>query len=329
MRHLLYPRFPTVVRRNNTGRKTAPSSRWPVDAIPSSSSSTTPSSPTHLESLSSIIQYGQQCSPNCGCVVRFELRTASTPRTTVVTHASYTAKQIILTKDQAKADSKSNHDNYTISPVRTTRNQKLQSRSCNCSTLHKLSHELVQYVNQRERPLHRYQNELEFYSVRSSIGFQQTVLQKHRLPRHHSHCFDLLEEAWTAAVKGFLPQQRKTRQSFPKIPSPLPPTDQPFYLPDLIDPVHAPFQNESYRILTPSSWSSPVWNQASIPPTTTSRNNILDFSSALKMWDIQLLQDEPEPRVEEEVKAVPADWVSFVDEIIIHDQEESPSSGAM
>jgi hypothetical protein len=50
---------------------------------------------------------------------------------------------------------------------------------------------------------------MEFAGVRSSPAFRHTVLEKQGLPTTDTHCFDVVEEALTAMVKGHMPKPRK------------------------------------------------------------------------------------------------------------------------
>jgi hypothetical protein len=144
--------------------------------------------------------WGQQCSPNCGCVVRFE--TEIDPATDKITMANYYAKTIVTTSNQQQQDQESKF----LQPVLTSRTNRPLVQECSCPTLHQLASSVVDHLPSKKMSTVR--NMSEFSSVRSSMAFRQTVLVEHELSKSDTHCFDVLEEAFTAMVKGHIPQPR-------------------------------------------------------------------------------------------------------------------------
>lgn len=146
--------------------------------------------------------WGQQCSPNCGCVVRFE--TKVDPATQTIVDSSYHAKSIITVPRNGR-----------LEPVLTTRTQKPMLKECKCKTVHTLAKEITSYLP--DKNLDRIRNGTEFTFTRSSPAFRHAVLAGNKLPRTDTHCFDVLEEAFTAMVKGVMPKQRRNNKSFEKL----------------------------------------------------------------------------------------------------------------
>jgi hypothetical protein len=184
-----------------------------------------------------VVAWGQQCSPTCGCVVRFERSEQQ--------RLSYTAKRVVLTTMSSSSR-----------PEVTQKGRPLLA-PCHCTALHHLSTALVNHYNNSNNSNNnnhphshhcdgstgtpkttrqgRLFTDLEFQSTRSSRVFSHAVLQSQGLlrhsnnnnnnddddthPYHHHHhhhhqlyaCFDVVEEAWTALVKGYLPAPRRRR----------------------------------------------------------------------------------------------------------------------
>lgn len=151
--------------------------------------------------------WGQQCSPNCGCTVRFETELDGKKQ---ISSASYSAKMFITTKQ------KTEHGLEYLQPVLTDQGENSKRRpivkDCTCKTVHVLSEHIVKILPSLS--LSQAQNQLEFTGVRSSDAFRDQVLKKHKLLNKNSErgkkCFDLVEEALTACLKGYMPRPRKS-----------------------------------------------------------------------------------------------------------------------
>ncbi len=209
--------------------------------------------PHTASTISTTKKWGQQCGVTCGCVVRFEIELDQNDR---VISAEYTAKKIITTtipipmippttttlkenNDSTSTDStgKQHVQHQHMRPVFTNRTKRLQYVSCQCSTLHTLCLQSIQYfIN---RPIYQLLNVHEFPSARSSSAFRDTILSS--IPIHHPkqemnlshskqppsssrsvrrrnnlrhyHCFDLVEDAITALLKGYIPPPRPHQTS--------------------------------------------------------------------------------------------------------------------
>jgi NifU-like protein involved in Fe-S cluster formation len=145
--------------------------------------------------------WGQQCSPNCGCVVRFESKID--PSTQTITEASYVAKSVIAAPKGGR-----------LEPLLTTRSNRPMFKECGCTTIHRLAQEITDFLPNQK--FHRVRNMTEFTSARSSPAFRHAVLTENRLPKTDIQCFDLLEEAFTAMIKGHMPKPRRNSEHFYK-----------------------------------------------------------------------------------------------------------------
>jgi len=169
--------------------------------------------------------WGQQCSPACGCVVRFEATYDATSR--AIVSAGYRAKSLVMTKANGCGGVEQQGRNVSptaqhLQPALTAKGRPMMTE-CKCKTLHHLSSAIVEHMVQQPSvggvgggsvvgapvTLPKLAGSLEFDSVRSSLAFQKTVLQTQGLPDTDTHCFDVVEEALTALVKGRIPKPRK------------------------------------------------------------------------------------------------------------------------
>jgi hypothetical protein len=98
--------------------------------------------------------WGQQCSPNCGCVIRFEASVDSKDKNQI-TDVKYVAKRI-LTRTLVSEDTSTIH----LQPIRTYNRDKVLIKDCDCKTLHSLSQTIVKNLN--KLTLDQAQNQLEY-----------------------------------------------------------------------------------------------------------------------------------------------------------------------
>jgi NifU-like protein involved in Fe-S cluster formation len=140
--------------------------------------------------------WGQQYSPDCGCVVRFE--TMVDPRTQRIFEAKYHSKALITTIDKDNGG--------RLAPVYTTRTRQPMFQKCKCDTVHALSKLVTSYLPNKRMDQIRGMNEFTF--TRSSLAFRHAVLAENNLPRHHTHCFDVVEDAFTGVVNNTIPARR-------------------------------------------------------------------------------------------------------------------------
>jgi len=162
--------------------------------------------------------WGQQCSPNCGCALRFETEIDIVNQNRI-TSASYHAKTIITT-------SKSRNGSTTLQPLLTQNSGRPIIKECSCNTLHVLAKSITEKLPRLT--LSQAQNQLEFSGVRSSRAFRHSVLKDYKLlskkgqnttteastieRRKHERagqCFDLVEEALVACLKQHMLRPRQ------------------------------------------------------------------------------------------------------------------------
>ena len=143
--------------------------------------------------------WGQHCSPDCGCVLRFELqlsndRVSSALSTTeTVAAATYHAKRVMVTKAKHSPDNDENRSSSSSSPSSTNLKPLLTSElsshsqrpiltSCTCTTLHELAQQVVNHLPGRTLQQLRNDTELGVVGARSSMAFRHTVLRENVLP---------------------------------------------------------------------------------------------------------------------------------------------------
>lgn len=138
--------------------------------------------------------WGQQCSPQCGCVVRFQAKVDETNGRLI--EAEYFAKSVV-----------SMEKNGRLAPVYTTTTKRPMLSPCKCKTVHTLANSILSHIeNQKTTNL---RNWTEFTFTRASTAFRRAALANLQLPVQDKHCFDLVEEAFTALVKGYIPPARR------------------------------------------------------------------------------------------------------------------------
>ena len=148
--------------------------------------------------------WGQQCSPSCGCVLRFETKTDESQR---IVDCNYVAKSVVTTIDKQNGG--------RLTPVYTTRMSKPMFQECKCDSLHTLAKQVTSYLpNQRWDHLQGMNN---FTFTRSSNAFRHAVLSEHGLSRTDTHCFDVVEEAFTGMLNGNIPSKRRNNAPFEKV----------------------------------------------------------------------------------------------------------------
>ena len=144
--------------------------------------------------------WGQQCSPDCGCVLRFELQLSNNhispelSTTETVASATYHAKRVMVTKStnhqqrQGEIDNtSSSSSNNLLRPLLTSEHASKPQRpiltTCTCNTLHELAQQVVNHLP--GKTLQQLRNETELNGVvgtRTSMAFRHTVLSENILP---------------------------------------------------------------------------------------------------------------------------------------------------
>lgn len=148
--------------------------------------------------------WGQQCSPSCGCVLRFETKTDARQR---IVDCNYVAKSVVTTIDKDNGG--------RLAPVYTTRMSRPMFQECKCESLHALATQVTSYLP--EKRWDHVQGMNNFISGRSSIAFRHAILSEHGLPRSDTHCFDVVEEAFTGMFNGNVPSKRRINAPFEKM----------------------------------------------------------------------------------------------------------------
>lgn len=170
----------------------------------------------HTES-EQVKAWGQHCSPNCGCAVRFEATIDHS--TNQILSASYEAKTVITHIQSAYGAGETTYLKPLLADSRRdkTNNGKPLMKSCQCKTLHGLSQRITEVLPQYS--LQQAQNQLEYAGNRSSAAFRYIAMKKLGFndsanstkdlnSLSYGHCWDLVEDAITACLHGHLPKPR-------------------------------------------------------------------------------------------------------------------------
>lgn len=279
--------------------------------------------PTVSHSCETMKAWGQQCSPNCGCVIRFEA-SIDTRYKNQIKEVKYVAKRI-LTRNSV------NKDNSTLKlqPIRTYGREKVLVKDCDCNTLHSLSQTIVKNIYRLT--LDQAQNQLEFEGARSSDAFRFTALKKLNLLKNkdldgingitEGKCYDLVEDAITACLQGYIPKQRKaTPLSVPKplhIRSPIEREKEFIEEEGGLDPLryaNAARQRAS-QIFESYKDSSNSSSQSSMLPFHLLHEEDAQMNTLTQIRNDIMSSNEKE-RSLNETKAI--DWVSYIDERDAH-----------
>jgi hypothetical protein len=310
------------------------------------------------------IYYGQQCSPNCGCAVRFEANIDRNNSNNRILSMTYDAKTIVST-----ASHSSKQGSMTLSPVYTlsANRGKPLITDCKCQTAHSLARAVVERLP--TMTLSQAQNQLEFLGVRSSPSFRYTVLRKQNLLQDdcnktsnssnnttaisqlqnvqesivnvkYGHCFDLIEDALTACLNGYMPKPRRVAKANELHNKKSKDIHSHYYLNSLIeemdksntigeqptnelDPLR--FVNAAKRrarLLFNSNSSSSSGSSlsssssSSMPPFHLMGSSAEDHYDTLSQlrFDVNQLQKEDETENENSTNHILDNWLSYVDE---------------
>lgn len=212
MRFLLHPR-PTaqsILSKRIAGKKVPPqqSKCQTVASSEGVCSSSIDSSSSTCISSEWTKSWGQQCSTDCGCIVRFETTVdADTQR---IVHATYHTKSVLTIADKYNTGK-----NYYLMPIYTMRTHRIMFQECKCETVHSLASTIASYLPGKN--IDQIKNMTDFTFTRASPAFRHAVLVENNLPRHHIHCFDVVEEAFTGMVHKTIPGRRRVNAEFQKI----------------------------------------------------------------------------------------------------------------
>jgi hypothetical protein len=170
-------------------------------------------------------RWGQQCGVSCGCVLRLEIELDAKER---VVAALATTKRILVQTNSSNSNGK--EPPHHLRPLLTKHRHRPQCTSPSpCRALQALTSAVVHYMPGRY--LWQLQNYHEYSShMRSSGAFCRTVLDQMALPSSpsplspsslqpsnsppttmsYTPCFDLVEDALTALLKGYIAAARRT-----------------------------------------------------------------------------------------------------------------------
>jgi hypothetical protein len=342
MRFLLYPRTVTAAAArlsqislgNIKASKAIISNSSAANDVSASPVDTTgvkaQSQSTSMDMSSGTKAWGQQCSPDCGCVVRIEA--VIDPANQTFISASYTAKSIVTvatsttstttsmmmsTNENKDGQQQQQQQQRQLQPMLTTKGRPMMT-ACECQTLHHLSQAVVHHLAlPHQNKVSQIQNMLEFQSHRSSLAFRRTVLNAQELPEQDTHCFDVVEEALTALVKGRMPQPRRQhsgqeRNNKPnKRSNPTHPSRRQWPRDD--DDDH---DNDDDALHFGQLWKDYRVAESSVPRVM----------SALMMFDTNPDHQEYNNSAHDDKAGPAADWVSYVDEIYNQEEEEERSA---
>lgn len=207
-----------------------------------------PRPPEIQNETGTIRAWGQQCSPNCGCTIRFEA-TMDAKNNNKIVSASYDAKTIVSQVQKRTVE----HGQLStfLQPVRTQSRDangvgvgsgRPMTKECKCKTLHGLAETITKVLPSYS--LAQAQNQLEYAGMRSSPAFRYSALKNLDLisadVRKQSintrtmlslngdgegvmnekggatnvndipegKCYDLVEEALMACIQGYIPKPR-------------------------------------------------------------------------------------------------------------------------
>jgi hypothetical protein len=318
MRFLLHPRTATAaaarLSQSNLGnvkQKAIISNAANENVVSASSVDTTgvKAQSMSINKSSGTKAWGQQCSPDCGCVVR--LCAVIDPETRTFRSASYTAKSIVTVATTTSMCANKNggqqqQPRLTLQAVLTTKGRPMM-KACECKTLHHLSEAIVNHLPNQK--VSKIKNLLEFQSTRSSLAFRQTVLTTQELPAQDTHCFDVVEEALTALVKGRIPKpRRKTGQELNKPNRSTHPSRRQWH------------QDEDNDDDEDALQFGQLWKDYRVD-TTMPR-----AMSTLMMFDTNHHEYNNSKGGGRMSRPLPADWVSYVDEMYNQEEQEERSA---
>jgi hypothetical protein len=251
-----------------------------------------------------ILQWGQQCSPTCGCVIRFQA--TIDPMSRRYESVEYVARQVVTT-------SVPDGQSTSSSSMLTSRGRPMM-RDCECKSLHHLASTTTQYL--QGKTTSQATSMLEFQSTRSSTAFRQTALTMQGLPKSHTGCFDVMEEALTAMVKGHMVPFREQERM-----------DMELQEEPRINVIKGRgYYNHRWTRRDEDddeeSWSygfSKLWkdSEAQSLSSSTSALSILDLS--MNIFTGKTAETEKDMS---DQKALPQDWQSYVDRLYEEEDEQ-------
>lgn len=232
MRFLLYPKskkIPTsILLSSNKRRQPNHSSNYDtvIEKVTGSKNNHNHDRKTANATENKMIKqiWGQQCNENCGCIIQFQCHIDM--KSQRIIDISYIAKTLLTTSFvEEKNRNAINQQEKKLQQLRsqkqpraivTTTKGRPMLRQCHCTTVHTISNMIVQYVLQHQLRYDQLYNHIgNFSSMRSSTSFRDTVLRTHsHLNNHTRHCYDMIEDAITAMMKGYIPLSRHQEHTY-------------------------------------------------------------------------------------------------------------------
>ncbi|KAL7517329.1 hypothetical protein ACHAWX_002259 [Stephanocyclus meneghinianus] len=170
--------------------------------------------------------WGQQCSPNCGCILRFEVQLSplsNMKSSPTVVHASYHAKRVMTTRPSAVVKSKGvSH----LRPLLTSHASQPPGPiliSCTCPTLHQLAQQVVDYLPGKSWQTLKNESDLGVAGARSSAAFRHTVLKENIMPSIRAD-----EKQWSISTRQSIDTSNNKTNEFAS-------TEQYFHCYDLVE----------------------------------------------------------------------------------------------
>jgi len=289
MRFLLHRCVPTGLSKSTTGRTVDGAGKAAI-VVNNGLDTSDVTSTSHGDRQ---VQWGQQCSPSCGCVVRFQA--VVNPGTKKYEDINYVARQVVTHSPSGQGAS-----------LLTAKGRPML-KECTCGSLHQLAAQATSHI--QGKTTSQVKNMLEFHSTRSSLAFRKTVLTAQGLPPSDTRCFDVMEEALTAMVKGYMPSSR--RQEMYAVSNSI---EEPRveHLKGL-GYHHWKREHDENGLDFTKFWKDYDSPKISGPMSTLA---MLDISMSL------MVGKNARPEVEENA-ALPHDWQSYVDKLYEEDEQES------
>ena len=239
------------------------------------------------------VQWGQQCSPSCGCVIRFQA--SVDPETRRYESVDYVARQVVTHGESGAS-------------LLTARGRPM-IKECTCKTLHHLASVAAHHL--QGKTTCQAANMVEFQSTRSSTAFRQVALSTQGLPKADTGCFDVMEEALTAMVKGHMIAFRpKENLDQPRVTF-LKGTGYHHRWTRNVDDDYNGHWFDFHKL-----WKDSEAHNVSGPMSTLS---MLDLSMSILSGHEEEAADVPR------TPTLPQDWQAYVDQLYEEENEQQPA----
>jgi hypothetical protein len=159
----------------------------------------------------------------------------------------------------------------------------------------------------------------DFTFTRASPAFRHAVLAEHQLPRNDTHCFDVVEEAFTGMINNTVPSRRRLNADYQKLLN-AECLERPYVvhysrLNNKYAEEHTKFGGRSTGIGDNTGFGTDKNRLSLSSPKTMSTLRMFDINA--EYWDEEELAKESAKNLRNKR----FDWVSYVDEM--YENEES------